>query len=299
MTHVLTLVAGPAEGRLGAAALATAERALRSAGARPGEPEWLAAGVACDVPFAAAAAGAAHAAAIAALSATAIDALAVPLAGRRRPLLVCDMEATVIENELLDDMAALVGLQEEVHAVTRRAMNGEMDFALSLRERVRLFAGRERRLLDRAMDGIRPVPGAHVLVGTMRRAGALTALVSGGFSIFVDRVRSEIGFDLGFGNQLAWDGDRLTGAVADLPITGEGKRATLERLAEERGLAPADALAIGDGANDLPMLRAAGLAVGYRPKPPVAAAIVNRIAHGDLTAALFLQGFRPAEFAAV
>ncbi|WP_374444086.1 phosphoserine phosphatase SerB [Stella sp.] len=298
MTHVLTLVAGAAEGRLGPSVPAAAQAALAGAGARVGMPDWLAPGIACDLAYAADDPAAAHAAAALALAPAAIDVLATPVAGRRRRLLVCDMEATVVENELLDDMAALAGLGDAVAAVTRRAMAGEIDFAASLRHRTRLFAGYGEALLAAAARGIRPVAGARTLVATMRRSGALTALVSGGFSIFVDRVRAELGFDLGFANRLAWDGDLLTGEVAELAITAEGKRATLERLAAERHLSTAEAVAIGDGANDLAMLAAAGLAVGFRPKPPVAAAVANRIVHSDLTAVLYLQGYRPAEFAA-
>lgn len=297
MTHVLTLVAGPAEGRLGPAALATAGKALIAAGARTGEPDWLATGLACDLPFSASDPARAQAAVATGLAAAAIDVLAATAARRRRRMLVSDMEATVIENELLDDMAAQVGIADAIHAVTRRAMAGEIDFALSLRQRVRLFAGCGRDLVETAAAGIRPMAGARTLVATMRRAGATTALVSGGFTIFVERSRAMLGFELGAGNTLGWDGDRLSGEVSDLPITAEGKRDTLMRLAAERGLDARDALAIGDGANDLPMLAAAGLAVGYRPKPLVAAAVANRIVHGDLTAALFLQGYRLAEFA--
>jgi phosphoserine phosphatase len=296
MTHVLTLVAGAAEGRLGPGALATAASALAAAGATVGAADWLAPGIACDLPFAAPAPAAAHAAVAAALADAAVDVLATPVAGRRRRLLVADMEATIIENELLDDMAALVGLEAEVAVVTHRAMAGEIDFAASLRRRVRLFAGRTVDLLETAAAGIRPVPGGRTLVATMRRDGAVTALVSGGFTLFVDRVRTAIGFDLGFGNRLAWDGDRLTGEVADLAITAEGKCAMMLRLVADHGLTAADALAIGDGANDLAMLAAAGLGIGFRPKPIVAAAVANRIRHGDLTAALYLQGYRRTAF---
>ncbi|BBK42447.1 phosphoserine phosphatase SerB [Allostella vacuolata] len=296
MTHVLTLVAGATEDALGPAAVAVAGRAMAAAGAAVGDPDWLDPGRACDLPFAARDPDAAHRAASAALEGAAIDVLAGPAARRRRRLLVADMEATIIENELLDDMAALVGLQAEVATITRQAMAGEIDFAAALRQRVRLFRGQPRALLERAAAGIRPTPGAATLVATMRAAGAVTALVSGGFMLFIEPVRAAIGFDLAFGNELGLDADRLSGEIPQLPITAEGKRAVLRDLAAAHGLAMDETMAIGDGANDLAMLAAAGLGIGFRPKPVIARAVANRIVHGDLTAALFAQGYRRTEF---
>ena len=296
MTHVLTLVAGAAEGALGTAALAVAGRAMATTGAAVGDPDWLDPGRACDLPFAGDDPRGAHQAAAAALDGAAIDVLAGPTARRRRRLLVADMEATIIENELLDDMAALVGLEAEVATITRQAMAGEIDFADALRRRVRLFRGQPRGLIERVAAGIRPTPGAAALVATMRAAGAVTALVSGGFLLFIEPVRAAVGFDLAFGNELGWDGDRLSGEIPRLPITGEGKRAVLRDLAAARAIPMDRTMAIGDGANDLAMLTAAGLGIGFRPKPVVASAVSNRIVHGDLTAALFVQGYRRAEF---
>ncbi|BBK32495.1 phosphoserine phosphatase [Stella humosa] len=295
MTHVITLVAGAEEGPLAAGAVSAAMAAIAAAGGAIGQAVWLAPARACDLPFAAPHPEACHAAAMAALAGTAIDVLAVPMAGRRKRLLVTDMEATVIENELLDDMAAMVGLEVEVGAVTRRAMAGEIDFAQALRDRVRLFAGQPRALLDRAAAGIRPMPGAAILVATMRGAGAATALVSGGFLVFVDRVGRLLGFQSVHGNVLGMDGDRLSGDIPSLPVTAAGKRDVLLRLAAEQGLDLEATMAIGDGANDIPMLAAAGLGIGFHPKPVVARAVANRIVHGDLTAALFAQGYRADE----
>ena len=298
MTHVLTLVAGPAEGPLGQGAVDRAAAALAGQGAAVGDADWLEPRRACDLPYSAADPAAAHQAAADALAGSAVDVLAVAAAGRRKRLLVADMEATIIENELLDDMAAMVGLEAEVGQITRRAMAGEIDFAQALRHRVALFQGMPRDLLDRAAQGIRPMAGAATLVATMRRGGARTALVSGGFTYFVERVAALIGFDDAFSNRLGWTEGRLSGEVTELSITAEGKLDRLTRLADRHAV-PLDAtMAIGDGANDLLMLAAAGLGVGFRPKPIIARAIGNRIVHGDLTAALFIQGYRRSEFVA-
>jgi phosphoserine phosphatase len=298
MTHVLTLVAGAAEGALGTGAVDAASAALTGAGAVAGACDWLDPGRACDLPFSAADPAAAHAAAMQALAGTAIDVLSVPAAGRRKRLLLADMEATIIRNELLDDLAAMVGLEAEVSRITARAMAGEIDFSQALRHRVSLFRDLPRACLERAADGIRQTPGAAALVATMRRTGARTALVSGGFTYFVDRVGRELGFDETYGNELGWKDGRLSGEVARLAVTAEGKRRTLAALAARLAIAADQTLAIGDGANDVPMLTAAGLGMGFRPKPIVADAVPNRIVHGDLTAALFVQGYRRAEFAA-
>lgn len=296
MTHVLTLVAGAAEGVFGDGAVAAATTALTAGGAAVGTADWLDPGHACDLPFAAADPAAAHDAAIRALAAGAIDVLCIPAAGRRKRLLVADMEATMIENELLDDLAAMVGLEAEVGCITRRAMAGELDFAQALRDRVSLFQGLARDRLTQAAQGIRPIPGGVALVATMRAAGARTALVSGGFTFFVDRVAAALGFDEAHGNELGWVDERLSGQITALPIDAEGKRAGLAGIAARHAI-PMDAtMAIGDGANDVPMLAAAGLGLGFRPKPIVARAVRNRIVHGDLTAALFVQGYRRAEF---
>ncbi|MCC7273888.1 MAG: phosphoserine phosphatase SerB [Alphaproteobacteria bacterium] len=298
MTHVLTLVAGAAESRLGPGAVAAAAAALARRGAAVGGPDPLS-DVACDLPFAGLAPAIAQGIAAAALADAAIDVFALPAAGRAKRLLVADMEATVIENELLDDLAHAIGRGAEVAALTRRAMDGEIDFAQALRQRVALFAGLPASVLDAAGRGIRVAPGAATLVRTMRAAGAVTALVSGGFTIFVDQVRAAIGFDVAYANVLA-RGDRgtLTGELAGLDVTPEGKRAILVELAGRNGIPLAATIALGDGANDVPMLQAAGLAIGVHPKPIVARAIAHRIVHGDLTAALYAQGYRRAQFVA-
>lgn len=219
-------------------------------------------------------------------------------AARRKKLLVADMESTIIREECLDEIATRAGLGERIGDVTRRAMRGEVEFEPALRERVALLAGLDAGILEEIDAGLTPMPGAATLVATMRRAGATAALVSGGFTFFADRVARRLGFDVVQANRLEIEGGALTGAVAE-PILGrDAKRAALLGLAAERGLAPDDAVAVGDGANDLAMIEAAGLGVAFRAKPLLANAAQCAIVHGDLTALLYLQGYSKVDFSA-
>ncbi len=225
------------------------------------------------------------------------DVALVPAADRVKRLLVSDMDSTVITVECIDEVAGALGIQAEVAAITRRAMNGELDFRSALAARVGLLAGLPVAVLDEIYrERVRLMPGARTLVQTMRARGALTALVSGGFAPFTERVRAALGFDLVQANRLQASAGRLTGRVLE-PVRGpDSKLALLQRLTQARSLAPAATLAVGDGANDLPMLKAAGLGVGYRAHPVVRAAVPVVINHGDLTALLYLQGIPRSDF---
>lgn len=292
MTDVLNLVAPP--GLLDAQAIGRLAGIVADAA-----PRWLSPGEACDLALPPGAnAAQAQAEARARLYGLPVDANAVPLAGRRKRLLVADMESTLICNEMLDELAALEGMGARVSAITARAMNGEIDFRGALRERVALFAGRDVALLERAGALIEEMPGAAVLVATMRRHGAFAAIVSGGFRFYTGRVREALGADHDEANELELEGSTVAGRVREPILDAAGKAATLRRLAAERGLAPEDAIATGDGANDLQMMSIAGLGVAFRAKPRVAAQARLSVAHGDLTALLFLQGYERAEFAA-
>ena len=252
-----------------------------------GTPDWLAPGTACEIPFD----GPAKAIAL-----PGVDAVVLPSANRRKRLLVADMESTMIENEMLDELADFLGLREKIAGITARAMNGELDFAAALNERVALLQGLPVSKLDEAAKRIRYTPGGATLVATMKKHGATCALVSGGFTYFTAMVRKALGFDLDSANTLKYDGRTLAGAV-ELPILGkEAKLAMLDKLCADRGLQVGEALTVGDGANDLPMLKAAGLGVAFHAKPVVAAEVSARIDHGDLSALLYLQGYRKSEF---
>jgi len=227
-----------------------------------------------------------------------LDINVVPAEHRKKKLLVADMDSTIIGCECIDELADMAGLKPLIAPITERAMRGELDFEQALRERVALLKGLDLDALRRVYEErVRLNPGARTLVMTMRAHGAHTLLVSGGFTYFTSRVAKAAGFEKEQANVLMDDGVVLTGRVKD-PILGrEAKLAALERTVARLRLAPSDALAVGDGANDLAMIGRAGLGVAYHAKPVVAAAAGARIDHGDLTAPLYLQGYREDEIA--
>ena len=230
-----------------------------------------------------------------ALSGLPIDINVVPASCRAKKLLVADMESTMIEQEMIDELASLTGRRDEIAAITLATMRGDLDFKQSLRHRVALLAGLTTAHLEEVAARITPMPGAAALVSTMKANGAVTALVSGGFTVFIEQVAARLGFDRHFGNVLEIETGRLTGRVLEPILDATAKRDLLLGLAAEYGLAPTNVLAVGDGANDMPMLQAAGLGVAFRAKPAVRAAMLNSptgavIDHADLTALLHLQG---------
>jgi phosphoserine phosphatase len=296
---VLTLIATAGFDGPWPSVLRVASEAMHRLGADVAAVDWLAPEVAVDLPFSRLDPEQADAAVRVALrreiGALPLDLVAQPLARRRKRLLLADMEATIIANEMLDELADLLSLGSQVSALTARAMNGEIDFATALRQRVRLLRGFPASVLDEAARRIRINPGAFELVATMRAHGATTALVSGGFRIFATSVRTTLGFDIEIANDLEIEGARLTGTVRE-PILGrEAKLAALTTLAADRGLALSQTVAVGDGANDLPMLEAAGLGIAFHAKPRVVERARYRIDHADLRAVLYVQGYREGE----
>jgi phosphoserine phosphatase len=297
MTHVATLISNPAAPALDDTVLARARAALPAAK----DPIWLDPGIAADIPFTPAAANDQRALAEQArtvLAGRPVDVVVQPLAHRRKRLFLADMDSTMIGQECIDELADYVGLKAHVAAITERAMRGEIAFEPALRERVALLKGLPQRVAGQVIEKrIALTPGGKTLVATMRAHGAYTCLVSGGFTLFTQKIGAMIGFDEDRSNILLVDGDaRLSGQVAE-PILGkEAKLNTLRELQRRLGLAPEETMAIGDGANDIPMIEAAGLGVAYHGKPAVAQAAAARIDHGDLTALLYAQGYPRAAF---
>jgi phosphoserine phosphatase len=301
MTFVATLISNPAAPALDAAAIERARRVLPS----PQAPIWLDAGVAADIPFTGSRedtqANDTHALTErlrAALAGAAVDVLLQPASARRKMLFLADMDSTMIGQECIDELADYAGVKRQVAAITERAMRGEIEFAPALRERVALLKGLPASVADEVIaDRISLTPGARTLVATLRKNGVYTCLVTGGFTLFTQRIAAMIGFHENRANTLVLDaGGRLTGEVAE-PIFGrEAKLATLIELTRRLGIAPQAALVAGDGANDIAMIEAAGLGVAYHAKLNVAKVAAARIDHGDLTALLYAQGYRREEF---
>ncbi len=281
--HILTLVGAP----LGERDIARARALVEG-----GEPVILSPGEAADIPCASAPP---LALVRAALAGSPVDALAVRPRGRRKAVLVADMDSTIVDGETLDDLAQASGTGALVAAITRRSMNGEVDFATALVERVGTLRGVALAALEETWAHTRLMPGARALVATMRRHGALCVLVSGGFTFFTARVATLCGFDDHRANVLLDDGTALTGDVARPILDRDAKRHALEAFALQRGARLSATLAVGDGANDVAMLQAAGLGIAFRPKPMLAAAIPNRVEHADLRALLFAQGYTRAD----
>jgi phosphoserine phosphatase len=291
MAHFLTLVAQREAALLSPATIARVRDAVGG-----GAADILSPDEAIDI----AVANAPDMAAVqAALEGAAIDAIATPADQRRKGLLIADMDSTIVTGETLDELADFAGLKQRIAAITARAMNGELDFKAALRERVAMLQGLPVDALEQTWQRVRLTPGARELVATMRAHGAYAALVSGGFSFFTGRVAALCGFDMHRSNALLDDGIALTGHVAEPILDRDTKLATLTQLADERGLPLSATLAVGDGANDLDMLSAAGLGVAFRAKPVVAAAARARVDHADLRALLFAQGYRAGQFSAV
>ncbi|MFW5833254.1 MAG: phosphoserine phosphatase SerB [Pseudomonadota bacterium] len=232
-----------------------------------------------------------------ALNSTPVDVCGLTFEGRRKSLLVADMDSTIIGVECIDELADLCGIKAEIAALTQRTMNGELDFETSLAHRVALLEGLPLAELERVAENRTPLNrGARTLVATMRKFGAYTALVSGGFTFFTSRVRARAGFDFDEGNVLEVANGQLTGKVVP-PILGQqAKLQAMQRLIAARDLLAEDAVAIGDGANDIDMLREAGMGVAFHAHQKVRAAVPLRLDVADLTGALYLQGYRRDEF---
>jgi phosphoserine phosphatase len=295
MSLVATLICNPADPALDSTVIDGARAILPA----PGAPQWLFNEVAVDIPFT----GSEDISGITAQLREArgdlpIDVVVQPQLDRRKKLFLADMDSTMIGQECIDELADFVGLKAHVAGITERAMRGEIAFEPALRERVALLRGLSVEIIDEVLKTrITATPGGRELVMTMRAHGAYTCLISGGFTLFTKAVAARLGFQENRANELKVEDGKLTGEVAE-PIVGRAtKLATLIELREAFDLDNLDTLVVGDGANDLGMIEAAGLGVAYHAKPAVAAAAHVRIDYGDLTALLYMQGYRREEFA--
>src|SRR5580704_7300665 len=294
MSLVATLICNPADPALDSTVVDGARAILPS----PGPAQWLFDEVAVDIPFT----GSDDIQAIAnrlreARGDLPIDIVVQPIATRRKMVFLADMDSTMIGQECIDELADYVGLKAHVAGITERAMRGEIEFEPALRERVALLKGLPVSVIDEVLkQRITLTPGGRELIATMRAHGAYSCLISGGFTLFTNAVAAMIGFQENRANELIVQDGKLTGEVKE-PILGRAtKLATLVELTESFDLDDIDTLVVGDGANDLGMIEAAGLGVAYHAKPAVAAAAAARIDHGDLTALLYAQGYRREEF---
>ena len=284
--YIATLIAAD---RLARGDISAASDLLALSGLAPVEWRWIENEVACDLLF-----DGKPALARSALEGIrpGIDVVVQPEAHRVKRLLVADMDSTMITIECIDELADYAGIKAQVAEVTEQAMRGELDFEGALDARVALLRGLEEAVIDRCHEErVVIMSGAKALVRTMRAKGARSVLVSGGFTVFADRVSREIGFHHAISNTLDIADGRLSGTVARPIVGAAAKRATLLSEAERLGIDLAQTLAIGDGANDIPMIEAAGLGVAYHAKPKTAAAADARIDHGDLSALLYAQGY--------
>ena len=292
MNPVLVAIARPGSRALDDAALKAIGRLA------PGEPNWLAEAEALELPLAGHEGSSGIEAALRRdLEGRPVDVAVVPGSKRRKRLLIADMDSTIIEQEVVDELAAVAGIGAAVSAITARAMLGELEFEPALRQRVALLQGLPAAAIETVIrERISFTPGARVLVATMKAHGAFTAIVSGGFTAFTGHVAEALGFDRHEANRLIFVDGRLTGRVT-VPVLGKSAKVeAFLRLTAELGIGPDDVIAVGDGANDIAMLGLAGLGVAFRGKPAVRAAAGVRIDHADLTALLYLQGYRKAEF---
>jgi phosphoserine phosphatase len=287
--YVLNVVSAEAD------ALAGPLRAAAAEFGTAGEIVWLAPERAFDIPFLGRPSEVLAAARATAAGMNA-DINVVPAEQRRKKLLIADMESTIIDCECLDELADLAGLKDKIAPITKRTMRGEIDFEQALRERVAMLKGLPVAALEQVYEQrVHLNPGAREVVASMRAYGALTLLVSGGFSFFAERVAKGCGFDRWQANRLVIEGGKLTGEVADPILDRDAKLRALEAAVAELNIDFADTIAVGDGANDVAMIERAGLGVGYYPKPILAKAADAVIAHSDLTTLLYLQGYSKKE----
>lgn len=294
---VLTLLAGPTQTALSSTLAEAFADLLKQNGVTITEQQWLCEGEAYDfilsTPVPVEVQEVLHHAACV----CDIDAIVQPVSHRRKRLFIADMDSTMITIECIDELADFAGIKPQIAEITERAMNGELDFKQALTERVALLSGLQETFLQRVYDErVFFTEGARTLVKTMRAHGAVTMLVSGGFTFFTDRVSQALGFEFSRSNILDIRDGKLTGKVIEPIVDKETKLESLQRLCKDYGISHMESMAVGDGANDIPMLQAAGLGVAYRAKPHVKEQVKAQLDFADLTALLYVQGYRKEQF---
>jgi phosphoserine phosphatase len=293
MSHILTLICSDIP--LSIAHLERLEKFSedRALGLN-GKPSWIEQHIAADLPVLNAPTIAQMKELRALFAADHIDILCSLAARRQKKLLLADMDSTIVTTETLDELAGRAGIKDKIAEITARAMNGELDFHAALRERVGLLKGLSVEALQQTLDETELCDGAAAMIAGLKQQDVKCVLVSGGFTFFTGAVAQQTGFDHHHGNDLHHDGLALTGTVGEPILDKESKLSFLKSYAADLGLDLADTAAIGDGANDLPMLAAAGLGIGYRPKPILEENLLNVLKYADLTAVLYAQGHKPA-----
>lgn len=291
MSYILTLVASSMP--LSIAHLEFVEKYVEEkAIGLNGKPVWLDAHKAADMPVQNAVTMEQMIELRRIFAADLIDVLCSKVEGRKKRLILCDMDATIVTTETLDELAARAGLKDQIAAITARAMNGELDFHEALRMRVALLKNLPVTALHETLAETELCEGADKLIHHMRESGATCVLVSGGFTFFTSAIADRVGFHHNHGSILDVENEVLVGTVGGFILDKEAKLSFLHKYADELGLDLSQTVAVGDGANDLPMVTSAGLGIGYRPKPVLERALLNILKYADLTGVLYAQGFK-------
>ncbi|MHA1540370.1 MAG: phosphoserine phosphatase SerB [Alphaproteobacteria bacterium] len=295
MSYVLTLIKNPSHGKLVQKTIENVSSLLQEKEIEPQKNTWLAKDQACDLFLGTPPSQKTQDTLLTFLKEDKVDFSVLPTNNRKKKLLIADMDSTILTGETLDELAGFAGIKDEIASITASAMNGEIDFDSAVRKRVGLLKGLSTNFLERALDIMDETNGARELVTTMKKNGAYTLLVSGGFTFYTSRVATSMGFHEHHGNELLMKDGALTGEVGDPILRGPVKLEIMKRTAEVKELSLEDCLAVGDGSNDRFMIEKAGLGVGFYPKPILASLSTAKIYHGDLTALLYMQGYQENE----
>ena len=296
MKLVVTLITSPERANITHRHIDQARTILSKAGCDSKAPFWLAENISCDIEFDDTDTSRSLKFLQEEMKESEIDIVVQSQENRRKRLLLADMDSTIVVGETLDELAYYAGLKDQVAAITERAMRGEIDFKSALRERVSMLRGLPTDALNKALGNTKLTEGASTLVKTMRANGAYTVLVSGGFSFFTETIAKMAGFNEDRANKMIIQHGALTGEIAEPILDRDAKLETLKTISKEKKIPLIDTMAIGDGANDLPMIMKAGIGVAFNAKPIVEEKAPTAIRYGDLTALLYIQGYRRNEF---